>query len=219
VSTPGPTILIVDDHPVMRHGLTALLEVEDWVGRVEQATTAADAAERAVTLHPQLAVVDLGLPDGDGVELIRRIRRSVPDCAVLVLTMTSEPATVRACLDAGASGYVLKSTAPATVVHSVRTVADGGLVLGPGVAAHTLDAGEPGRLRPPLDRLSPRDLRVLAMVGDGRSNAQIARTLGLSEKTVRNRLSAILTVTGVADRVQAALLARDHGLTPADREN
>jgi two-component system nitrate/nitrite response regulator NarL len=215
VTSAGPTILIVDDHPVMLHGLSALIEAEQWSGRVVAAASVREAAELAVTQRPDLAVVDLGLPDGDGVDLIRQIRRAVPACAVLVLTMTSETAVVRSCLAAGASGYVLKSSPPLTVVRALRTVADGGLVLGPGVdPPAVLDPGV-RELPPPLDRLSPQDVRLLALVADGRSNPEIARTLGLSDKTVRNRLSAILARLGVADRVQAALLARDKGLRSA----
>jgi two-component system, NarL family, nitrate/nitrite response regulator NarL len=207
--------MIVDDHPVLRHGLAALLETEPWVGHIVGASTVAEATELVVIERPQLAVVDLGLPDGDGVELIRRLRRSVPECAVLVLTMTSEESAVRASLDAGASGYVLKSSPPLTIVRAVQTVADGGLVLGPGVTPSGLDGQNEAKLPPPLDRLAPHDVRLLALVAEGRSNPEIARVLGLSEKTVRNRLSVILIKLGVADRVQAALLARDKGLIAA----
>lgn len=211
---PGSsTILIVDDHPVLRHGLAALLQAEPWVGRLVEAATVAEAAERAVTEHPDLALVDLELPDGDGVQLIGRLHRSVPGCAVLVLTMRSDQGSVRACLEAGAAGYVLKTTEPSTLVRAVRTVLDGGLVLGPGVRSGSL-AGEPRpALAPPLDHLSATDLRLLALVADGGTNAEIAQAFGISDKTVRNRVSQLLSRLGVVDRVQAALLARDRGLT------
>ena len=207
--------MIVDDHPVLRHGLVALLEPEPWVGRLVEASTVSEATELAVTEHPDIAVVDLGLPDGTGLELIHKLRRSAPDCAILILTLTSEPHSVRACLNAGASGYVLKSTAPLSVVHAVRTVADGGLVLGPGARPGTFSGQRSAALSPPLDRLSHHDLRLLALVAEGGANPHIARTLGITEKTVRNRLSQILVKIGAADRVQAALLARDQGLTAA----
>ena len=211
--TAGPTILIVDDHPVLRHGLAALLQAEDWVGRIVEGSTVAEGAELAVRERPQLAVVDLGLPDGDGVELIRRIRRSVPACLVLVLTMSAEESAVRAGLNAGARGYVLKTTSPLAIIRAVQTVAEGGLVLGPGVTAGGMDPQVRPELEPPLDRLSPHEVRLLGLVSEGRSNPEIARLLELSEKTVRNRLSTILVKLGVADRVQAALLARDRGLS------
>lgn len=208
----GAAILIVDDHPVVRRGLLALLQAEPWVGRVLEAATFAEGVELAVTQNPSAAVVDLGLPDGDGVELVRRVRRSAPDCAVLVLTMTSDDRVVRRCLESGAAGYVLKSTDPVMVVRAIQTVLEGGLVLGPGVASSALPGG-PGELAFPLNQLSGVEVRLLALVADGRSNGQIATRLGVSEKTVRNRLSTVLTKIGAADRLQAALLARDKGLT------
>jgi DNA-binding NarL/FixJ family response regulator len=211
-SDPGATVLIVDDHPLVRHGLSALLAHESWVGRVYEASTAGEALELAVTHRPGVAVVDLRLPDYDGVELVRRLRRSAPECLVLVLTMTRDESAVRSCLDAGASGYVLKETAPQAVVHAIRTVSDGGLVLGPQVRARAAAPRPAADLPPPLDRLAPRDVRLLTLLAEGQRNGQIAHALGISEKTVRNRLSGILVLLGVADRVQAALLARDKGL-------
>lgn len=215
MSTAGgspTTVLLVDDHPLVRHGLRALLECESWVDRVVEAAAAREAAALAVTERPDVAVVDLGLPDCAGVDLVRRLRRTVPACPVLVLTMTRDEASVRDCLDAGAGGYVLKDTAPRVVVNAIRTVLDGGLVLGPRVAAKPTRAFDPGRPPPPLDRLTPSDLRLLVLVAEGHRNGDIGRAMGISEKTVRNRISGILARLGVADRVQAALLARDKGL-------
>jgi len=206
------TVLLVDDHPLMRKGLAALLGLEDWVDRVVEAGTVGDGAREGALTRPDVAVVDLGLPDGDGTELVRRLRRT-PGCPVLVLTMSTDG--VRACLDAGATGYVLKSSPPDVVVRATRTVLDGGLVLGPEVAAGVLGGGA-RRLPQPLDRLGDTELRLLALVGAGRSNAQIARELGVAEKTVRNRVSHVVGLLGVRDRVQAALLARDAGLTTPD---
>lgn len=206
---PPRTVLLVDDHPLLRRGLAALLALEGWVGRVVEAATVRDGARVAVLEGADVAVVDLGLPDGDGVELVRRLRRA-PGCPVLVLTMTRDsPAAVQECLDAGATGYVLKDTPPDAVVRAVRTVLDGGLVLGPNVS---LGAPARARLPAPLDRLSPTELRLLGLIAAGRSNPEIAREVGMAEKTVRNRVSEILRRLGVADRVQAALLARDLGL-------
>lgn len=208
------TVLVVDDHPLMRRGLATLLGLEDWVARVVEAGSVREGAATGAAEAVDVAVVDLGLPDGSGVELVTRLRRT-PGCPVLVLTMTREDASVRACLDAGATGYVLKDSPPDAVVRATRTVLDGGLVLGPGVAA-------PGTRRPtalpaPLDRLSPGDLRLLTLIARGRTNGQLARELGVTEKTVRNRVALLLGQLGVADRVQAALLARDTGLIDGPR--
>jgi DNA-binding NarL/FixJ family response regulator len=204
------TVLFVDDHPLVRHGLRVLLDAEPWVGRVVEAGTARQAAQLAVAERPDVAVVDLGLPDEDGLELVRRLRRTVPECPVLVLTMTRSESLVRECLDAGAAGYVLKETAPRAVVTAIRAVLDGGVVLGPEVTVRSTAAPLPA----PLDRLVPYDVRLLTLVATGYRNGEIARTMGISEKTVRNRLSGILVQLGVADRVQAVLLARDKGLVP-----
>jgi DNA-binding NarL/FixJ family response regulator len=205
--------MIVDDHPVLRRGLAALLGAEPWAGRVVEAGSVADAARLAVLERPGLAVVDLGLPDGSGTDLIRRIRSSVPDCIVVVLTMTPDDTTVQTCLAAGARGYLLKHTPPSALLRALHTAAEGGVVLGPEVGSGALGRAERSSRPPaPLDRLSPRDLALLKLLGEGRSNGEISRTVGVSEKTVRNRLSAVYSALGVADRVQAALLAREKGL-------
>lgn len=211
--TSPATVLLVDDHPLVRRGLAALLGLEDWVGRVVEAGSVRDGAATGAVEAVDVAVVDLGLPDGSGVELVRRLRRA-PGCPVLVLTMTRDEGVVRECLTAGATGYVLKDSPPDAVVRAARTVRDGGLVLGPEVASAALPRSGAAALPPPLDRLTPTDLRLLALVGRGRSNAEAARELGVAEKTVRNRVALLLGVLGVADRVQAALLAREHGLVP-----
>lgn len=203
------TVLVVDDHPLMRRGLATLLGLEDWVARVVEAGSVREGAATGAAEGVDVAVVDLGLPDGSGVDLVTRLRRT-PGCPVLVLTMTRDDASVRACLDAGATGYVLKDSPPDAVVRAARTVLDGGLVLGPGVAP--LGTRGPAALPAPLDRLSPGDLRLLTLLAQGRTNGQLARELGVAEKTIRNRVALLLGQLGVADRVQAALLARDRGL-------
>lgn len=204
------TVLLVDDHPLVRRGLGALLGLEPWVGRVVEAGTVADGARTAVLEGVDVAVVDLGLPDGDGVDLVRQLRRA-PGCPVLVLTMTRDSAgVVQGCLDAGATGYVLKDTAPAVVVRAVRSVLDGAVVLGPDVTHRPAPART--RWPAPLDRLSPTEIRMLTLVAQGRTNPEIGHELGVAEKTVRNRVSMMLATLGVADRLQAALLARELGL-------
>jgi two-component system nitrate/nitrite response regulator NarL len=211
----GVTVLMVDDHPVLRHGLAALLAAEDWAGRVVEAGGAVEGARLAILERPRLAIVDLGLPDGSGIGLITRIRQAVPDCAIVVLTMTTEDAAVEASLSAGARGYLLKDTPPHALVLALRTAAEGGTVLGPGIGAGAFGRGTKAEISAPLNRLSPRDLTVLRLLGEGRGNSEIARQINVSEKTVRNRLSTIYSVLGVADRVQAALLAREKGLVDA----
>ncbi|WFG43616.1 response regulator [Pseudonocardia alni] len=203
------TVLLVDDHPLVRHGLAALLGTESWVGAVLQGGSVREGAALGATARPDVAVVDLGLPDGPGLELVRRLRRT-PGCPVLVLTMTGDDGTVRACLAAGASGYVRKDTDPGAVVRALRTVLDGGQVLGPGVRA----APGAARVLPPFDRLSPGQLRLARLVAAGATTSAVAAELAVSDKTVRNRISELLAATGLADRVQLALRAREAGLIP-----
>jgi len=212
---PGGTdeqvsVLLVDDHPVVRRGLKALLASQSWVGPIAEADGVATGLEAALANRPDVAVVDLGLPDGDGSALIERIRSAVPGCVVLVLTMTADGGRARALLAAGASGYLVKETDPDVVVAAVRTVSQGGLVLGPHLDRDALlTTGTPDGAPAPFDRLSPRELQIVRLVGSGASNIEIARRLGLADKTVRNQVSSILLKIDAKDRVHAALLVRE----------
>lgn len=206
-------VLVVDDHPVVRRGVAALLCSETWVGDVLEADTVALAEELAAEHPVRLAVVDVGLPDGDGVDLTRRLKAAHPEMAVLVLTMTAEPDLARAVLSAGGSGFLVKETDPEVLLGAIRTVRDGGLVVGPHLPdARQVLAKPLGDVPRPFDRLSPRELQLVRLVAAGVGNAQIARRLSIADKTVRNQLSNVLVKLGAADRVQLALLARDHGL-------
>lgn len=210
----GGRILIVDDHPVVRRGLRTMLEGESWVSDVFEAATTAEALTSAVTNRVQVIAMDVSLPDGDGVDATQRIMQSCPDVKVLMLTMANDEEIVARALRAGARGYVLKDTDPDAVIDALRTVAQGGVVLGPGIGTSvltTLQRG-PAELPAPFNQLTSRERDILGRLALGDTNARIARHFGLSEKTVRNQLSAIFAKLGVADRVQAALLARDVGL-------
>lgn len=209
----GMTVLLVDDHPVVRRGLKALLAVQPWVRGIAEADSVASALAAAENQRPEVAVVDLGLPDGDGLELTKRLRAALPGCAVLVLTMTADAGRARSLLAAGASGYLAKETDPDLVIDSIRTVAQGGLVLGPNLDRRAvLGAGPHSALQGPFDRLTPRELQIVTLLGAGRSNVEIARRLQLADKTVRNQVSSILVKIGARDRVDAARMVRDHGL-------
>lgn len=202
-------VLVVDDHPVLRRGVRALLDGEEGIGRVDEAGTAEEAVRAVVTSQVDVVVMDLGLPDASGVEATARVLRARPRVAVLVLTVEAGEAAVAACLSAGARGYVLKDDDPEALLDAVRAVHRGALVLGPGVL---LPGSTGAGAVSPLDGLSPREREVLAELACGRSTVQIGRRLGVSEKTVRNTLSRVFAALGVADRTQAALLAREHGL-------
>jgi two-component system, NarL family, nitrate/nitrite response regulator NarL len=212
-SLTSASVLLVDDHPIVRRGLVALLEPQPWVTRLFEAGTFAEATRLVVTEKPDLAVVDLGLPDGDGADLIRRIRRDLPPCGILVLTMTRDEGSVRECLEAGAAGYLLKDSASFSLVDALRTVLSGGLVLGSRVAAAALTTVH-REVPAPLNLLTPREYRHLALLAGGRGVSEIADHLGVTAKTVRNQMSSIVLKLGVEDRVQAVLLFLDKGLLP-----
>ncbi|MGH3914853.1 MAG: response regulator [Pseudonocardiaceae bacterium] len=207
-------VLIVDDHPIVRRGLRAMLEGEPWVEEVAEAATVAEAIKEAAIRQVHVVAMDVALPDGDGIDATRSIVRAHPETMVLVLTMADDEDIVVRAFEAGAHGYLLKDTDPETVIDSLRTVAAGGVVLGPriGVAIITAGQRQPAQLPPPLDKLTPREYEMLTRLATGESNARIARHLSLSEKTVRNQLSRVFSKLEVTDRVQAALLARDMGV-------
>jgi DNA-binding NarL/FixJ family response regulator len=208
-------VLIVDDHPVVRRGLAAMLETQAWVSEVREAATVAEALAQAAGYDVDVVAMDVMLPDGDGIEAARRILLGRPAVRVLVFTMSEDEEVVARALRAGATGYLLKDTAPDTVVDALRTVASGGVVLGPRIGPTILVnlRRSPAELPPPLNQLTPRERAILARLAVGDTNARIARHLGVHEKTIRNQLSVVFTKLGVADRVQAALLAQRAGLT------
>jgi DNA-binding NarL/FixJ family response regulator len=211
----GIRVLVVDDHPVVRRGLRTLLDGEPWVGEVLEAATVAEALRAVVTGQIHVVAMDVSLPDGDGVDAVGRIMAVRPEAKVLMLTMADDEEVVTRALRAGARGYLVKETDPDTIVEALHTVAAGGVVLGPRIGPSVLSAlrRAPAELPAPFDRLTARERDILARLASGESNARIARQLGVTEKTVRNQLSSVFAKLEVADRVQAALLARDAGFT------
>jgi two-component system, NarL family, nitrate/nitrite response regulator NarL len=209
-------VLVVDDHPIVRRGLRTLLAAESWVDSVVEAATMAEAVARAVEHRITVAAMDVALPDGDGIEATRRILRARPGTNVLMLSMTDDEEVVIRALRAGAHGYVRKDIPPEQLCDALRTVAFGGVVLGPEIGTGVLATlRRPAATLPsPFDRLSAREREILAHLAAGESNASIARRLGISEKTVRNQVSAVFTKLGVPDRIKAALLVRDAGVLP-----
>ena len=195
-------VLVVDDHPLFRTGLTGLLETVPDIEVVGQAGDGDAAVSRAVELEPDVVLMDLNLPTTPGLEATRRIVAAVPGCAVLVLTMVADDASVVAALRVGARGYVLKEAGQDEVLAAIRTVAAGGAVFGPGVAARLLDRPAPGA------ELTRRESEVLALLARGSTNSEIARELGVSLKTVQNHVSSVLAKLQVRDRTQAVLRVR-----------
>lgn len=207
-------MLIVDDHPVFRGGLGALLASDDAFQVVGEAATGAEAMELAEQLQPDVVLMDLGMPDVDGIEATREIVRASPHVAVLVLTMFDDDDSVFAAMRAGARGYLLKGINQAEILRAVLVAAAGGALFGPAVAQRVIDYFARPRAvgNPAFPQLTEREYEILELVAEGRNNGIISGRLGISEKTVRNHVSNIFTKLAVADRAQAIVRAREAGL-------
>ena len=203
-------VLVVDDHPVVRKGLADLLSTADDMEVVSTAADGSEAVERVAAEHPDVVLMDLSMPGMDGCEATRRIVADGGSARVLVLTSFTDQDGILAALDAGAVGYLLKDAEPAELLGSVRAVARGESPLDPKVAATVLRSRGSSR-QPP--ELTAREREVLSLVGAGLANKQIARRLGISEKTVKTHLTNVFQAIGVTDRTQAALWAERQGLT------
>jgi DNA-binding NarL/FixJ family response regulator len=212
------SVFLVDDHEVVRRGLAALLAAEPDIDIAGEAGTMASALARVPALRPDVAVLDVCLPDGDGVAVCREIRSTLPGTACLILTSYGDDRALLSAITAGAAGYVLKQTCGEDLVSAVRTVAAGHSALDPHAAERVM-----ARLREqvaaadPLSALSSQEKRVLELIGDGLTNRQIAERMFLAEKTAKNYVSSVLTKLGMQRRAQAAaFVARLADTRPAD---
>lgn len=206
------SVVVVDDHPVVLAGLTALLQAAADLDPVGVAESAAQALAWPEDLAPTVCVVDLRLPDGDGIELAAALKRRWPSTRTLLLTMDSEPASVLRGLGGGVDGYLLKDSDPGELLSAIRTVATGALVLGHGVSATVTAAAAALPGTQPLASLDARDREILALLVGGLTVSQVAARLFLAPKTIRNRISGIVLKLGVATREDAVALARAGGL-------
>jgi DNA-binding NarL/FixJ family response regulator len=204
------TVLLADDHGVMREGLGRLIGALDDIELVGTAADGGEAVERARELTPDVVVMDLDMPVLDGIEATRRVRVESPGTAVLVLTAFSDRRRILAALEAGACGYLLKDASSTEVADGIRAAARGESPLDPRAARTVLTARTE---RDPLDELSPRERDVLALLVQGLPNKLIARRLGITEKTVKSHLTRVFREIGVTDRTQAALWAERRGFT------
>jgi DNA-binding NarL/FixJ family response regulator len=207
-------VFLLDDHEVVRRGLRELLESEDDIEVVGEAGTAEEATNRIPPTRPDVAVLDVRLPDGNGVEVCREIRSTHPEIQCLILTSFADDEALFQSIMAGAAGYVLKQIKGTDLVDALRRVADGQSLLDPAVTARVLE-----RLRTPpetderLARLTEQERKILDLIADGLTNRQIAERVHLAEKTVKNYVSNLLTKLGMERRTQAAVYAaglRDH---------
>jgi DNA-binding NarL/FixJ family response regulator len=200
------TVLIADDHPVVRQGISVLLSVHDDMVVVGEAADGLEALELAERLRPDVLLLDLKLPELDGVAVLGQLPERSAGTRALVLTSAADQPQVTLALRAGAAGFLYKDVDPDALVRAIRSVHDGHTLLAREAAAllSARPAGQDGR---GIDSLTAREREVLGLLADGRSNREIARSLGVSEKTVKTHVSSVLTKLGVADRTQAAVLA------------
>ena len=203
------TVFLVDDHELVRRGVAELLEAEPDLQVVGEAGSVGEALLRLPALHPSVAVLDVRLPDGNGVELCREIRSLLPGTACLMLTSFTDDQALFDAVLAGASGYVVKDVRGADLVGAVRTVGAGGSLLDPYATSLVL-----ARLRAPashdaLEVLSEQERKVLALVGEGLTNREIGVRMHLAEKTVKNYVSNVLSKLGMQRRTQVAVLATE----------
>ncbi len=203
------SVLIVDDHPVVRRGLRVLLEVQDGIEVVGEAGDGATALALAAEHVPDVILLDLKLPGMDGIAVLGELRSRESAARVLVLTSATEPASASLAVRSGAAGVLYKDVDPDALVRAIRSVHDGHFLLAPEAAGSLRSAAAwgPGAR---LDALTSREREVLAELAKGRSNREIARALGVAEKTVKAHVSSVLAKLGVQDRTQAALLAVRH---------
>jgi len=208
-------VLIADDHPVFRGGLRTLLSSLGEAEVVGEASTGAEAVTAAEALQPDVVVMDLHMPELNGIEATRQIVAQSPHIGVLVLTMFEDDDSVFAAMRAGARGYLLKGADRAEIGRALDTVAHGEVVFSASIASRVLGffAGSAGAAGPvPFGQLTDREREVLDLVARGLTNAEIARRLVVSDKTVRNHVSNVFAKLHVASRAEAVARARDAGL-------
>jgi DNA-binding NarL/FixJ family response regulator len=200
-------VVVADDHAVVREGIARLLETADGIEVVALAADGIEAVERAIALDADVVLMDLSMPNLDGVEATRQLTAAKPEIRVLVLTSFADQRRILDALDARASGYLLKDARPDEVIAAVHAVVAGGVPLDPKAARVLVDHR---RDAPVAAELTPREREVLELLATGLANKQMARRLGITERTVKAHLTRIFAALDVTDRTQAALWAREH---------
>lgn len=198
-------VMIVDDHEVVRRGIAEVIERSEGMTVVAEAGTVAEGVRRATLVRPQVMLVDLQLPDGTGIEIMRSVRDALPETRAIVLTSFDDDDALAAALDAGAAAYVLKTVRGAEIADVVRSVAAGRTLLD----ERTVTRRRAGHDDPTAD-LTPSERKVLDLIGEGMSNREIAERLGVAEKTVKNHITSLLSKMGLQRRTQAAAWVAGH---------
>jgi DNA-binding NarL/FixJ family response regulator len=212
-------VLVADDHTLVRQGLAQLLNAEPDIRVVDQAADGEQACERAKFLRPDIVLMDIHMPRLDGIEATRRLVREHPEMSVIILTMYGDEQHLFEAVKAGAKGYVLKDADPKQLLETIRAAYRGEAWLEPTMAHKMLEEFRRlsrTELREDTVHLTTREREILELLARGASNHEIARRLGIAEKTVRNRLSLIFSKLHVNNRTQAALKARDEGWISAE---
>lgn len=207
------TVLVVDDHAIVRQGLRALMQSRSDLELVGEAANGAEAVAKAAELKPDVILMDILMPQMDGIEATIAIRKADPRARILILTSYAEDEKLFPAIKAGAVGYLLKDSSPQDLVQAIHDVHDGKASLHPTVALKVMqELIQPAALEPGQDALTEREKEVLGLLAQGESNQDIARRLIIGERTVGTHVSSILSKLHLANRTQAALYALRHGL-------
>jgi len=208
--------LIADDHPLFRHGIREFLNLSPDIQVVGEAMSGEEAMNQAEALDPDLILMDVNMPGVNGVEATRRILHTSPHIRILIVTMFEDDATVFAAMRAGARGYILKDAEKENILRAIQAVANGEAIFSPTIATRLIEFFSTQSSTLPRDifpSLTERERQILQLIARGKSNAEIARELSLSPKTVYNYVSNILSKLQVADRAQAIIRAREAGVS------
>lgn len=207
------SLMIADDHPVFRDGLASLLDPLPEVDVVARAADGAEAVALAAEHRPDVIIMDVQMPELNGIEATRAITAARPEVGILVLTMGEDDGTVLAALRAGARGYLRKGAEQDEIVRAITTVHAGGVVFGASLASRIAEVLAPAsRPEKPFPELSERETEILDLIATGKNNGQIAQALFLSPKTIRNNITSILAKLQATDRAEVIIRARDAGL-------
>lgn len=210
------TVLIADDHPLFRKGMRSLLETMPEITLVGEAKSGREAVELSLAHQPDVVLMDLQMPEGSGLAATRELNKSSPRTRILVVTLFEDNDSVFAALRAGAHGYILKDADEEEMMRAIRAVGEGEAIFSPAIATRLMDYFATTRKEVPsqlFPELTEREREILTLIAQGKSNATIAEQLIISLKTVRNHVSNIYNKLQVADRAQAAIRARDAGLS------